>query len=102
MDALIIIPGSLQISNLYEILVQAVNRYLSLFEDNLREYIGFKHNDTKNLKFQTFHFYPAECGCFITLLYLENKPEALLSKDVEGLSTHINAKCLFYLYSNAH
>lgn len=82
-DALVIVPFYLQMSALYDVLVQAVNRYLSLFEDFLRENIDFKKNDSRNVKFETFHFNPVECGCFLTLLYLESKSEESLSKIIQ-------------------
>lgn len=72
-DALAMINRQTKISKLYEILIETVVRYLKLFE--LQVLNKIKHNINGISTPQTFHFYPENCGHFITQIYLKNKSE---------------------------
>ncbi|CAH1970492.1 unnamed protein product [Acanthoscelides obtectus] len=81
-DTLAMISSDAHLSNVYRTLQEALLRYLSQYEEKLLA--CFKENTS--LKIDPYHFYPSECGHFLTLLY----PAAKSDEDLvtERLSLH--------------
>lgn len=75
-DVLAVLPIETEISTLYTVLVQSVLNYLKLYEDSLK-----RLNVTpQEVSFETFHFLPDDLAHFVTVLYLNNQSEEVLSK----------------------
>lgn len=75
-DVLAIISVETGVSELYPVLVQSVLNYLELFENSLRRL----DVTPQEVNFETFHFLPDDLPHFVTVLYLKNQSENLLSK----------------------
>lgn len=76
------VPLDQIVSDLHQVLVKSVVQYLDLFEISLKRLEGTH----LSVKFETFHFLPEDLPHFITVLYLNEQSEEVLSR-------------LFYFYN---
>lgn len=74
-DALSMVHRQRKISGLYEILVESAIRNLRLIENSILENLNRTISQP-----EVFHFYPKECGHFITIVYLKKDDEKSLGK----------------------
>ncbi|XP_018565257.1 probable Ufm1-specific protease 2 isoform X2 [Anoplophora glabripennis] len=77
-DSLAMIYRHTKVAHLYEILLECVIRYLRLYEHNLINHILDTPDFAKISRLETFHFYPLECGHFLTRLYPKHKTDESL------------------------
>ncbi|KAJ8922664.1 hypothetical protein NQ315_007696 [Exocentrus adspersus] len=88
-DFLSVIYREGKVANLYEILIETTVRYLKLYESSLMSYFVTYVSDIAYIaevsRLETFHFYPTECGHFLTLLYPTSETENSLKKQRELL-----------------
>ncbi|RZC36766.1 ufm1-specific protease 2 [Asbolus verrucosus] len=69
-DALTMVHRQTKIASLYGIIVESAVRHLRLLEKTFLASLG--PPEDKCSQPETFHFYPQECGHFITKIYLKN------------------------------
>nr|XP_023024647.1 ufm1-specific protease 2-like [Leptinotarsa decemlineata] len=77
-DSLAMIPTQTKLSNLYDILLKSVEKYLQLFQTKLCKELLSSNKKSRSLAVETYHFLPPECGHFVTILYPKNETEASL------------------------
>jgi hypothetical protein len=75
-DALAMVPRQTKIANLYEIIVESAVRNLRLLENTIVD--KFERLQNKISQPEVFHFYPEDCGHFVTKIYLKNDDDESL------------------------
>jgi hypothetical protein len=75
-DALAMVPRQTKIANLYEIIVESAVRNLRLLENTIVD--KFERLQNKISLPEVFHFYPEDCGHFVTKIYLKNDDDESL------------------------
>ncbi|XP_063913342.1 ufm1-specific protease 2 [Zophobas morio] len=87
-DALAIIHRQTKIANLYEIIVESAVRSLRLLESAVLE--GFERFEDKISQPEIFHFYPEDCGHFVTQIYLQGDDEESLLQQRKKLHQELS------------
>jgi hypothetical protein len=82
-DALAMVPRQTKIANLYEIIVESAVRNLRLLENTIVD--KFERLQNKISLPEVFHFYPEDCGHFVTKIYLKNDDDESLLSEREAL-----------------
>ncbi|EFA01874.1 ufm1-specific protease 2 [Tribolium castaneum] len=75
-DSLSMVNRQTKIANLYEILVESAVRNLRLLESSILEKL--QNEDDTIAQPEVFHFYPDDCGHFVTKIYLKGETEDAL------------------------
>lgn len=82
-DLMLMFDRNAKIKELYPVLKSSVAQFISFYEKRVLD--RFKAN--KDLHLEVYHFYPRQCGHFITMLY----PKSDSDKDLSKYFTHFIA-----------
>ncbi|XP_044256013.1 ufm1-specific protease 2 [Tribolium madens] len=86
-DSLSMVNRQTKIANLYEILVESAVRNLRLLESSIL--YKLQNEDEKITPPEVYHFYPDDCGHFVTKIYLKGDSEDVLLSVRERLHNEL-------------
>lgn len=79
LDALSLIHRNLPLKNVYEILVSSLYRNIVIIKRTILKHFQQSGGDHSKISYpEIFHFYPQECGHFVTRVYSKNESECSL------------------------
>ncbi|KAF5274306.1 hypothetical protein FQR65_LT04425 [Abscondita terminalis] len=80
-DSLSLVHREEKIINLYSVLIESCCRFLRLLEGVILNNVKSCNNDYSLISQpETFHFFPKQCGHFITRIYVKSEAEELMEK----------------------
>ncbi|KAI4463937.1 peptidase family c78 [Holotrichia oblita] len=90
LDALSLIHRNLPLKNVYEILVSSLYRNIVIIKRTILKHFQQSGGDHSKISYpEIFHFYPQECGHFVTRVYAKNESECSLERDRKNLHTRL-------------
>lgn len=79
LDALSMLPRNILLRNVYEILVSSLYRNIVIIQKTILKHFQQSGGDHSKISYpEIFHFFPKECGHFITRVYAKNESECSL------------------------
>lgn len=82
-DTLALIHKEIKVANVYVILVESCNRFLRLLEKKIVAFLDqhLEDEEIKNVpRCEAFHFFPEQCGHFVTRVFIKNANDNILGK----------------------
>ncbi|KAK9753490.1 Peptidase family C78 [Popillia japonica] len=90
LDALSLIHRNLPLKNVYEILVSSLYRNIVIIKRTILKHFQQSGGDHSKISYpEIFHFYPQECGHFVTRVYSKNESECSLERDRKNLHSRL-------------
>ncbi|KRT82016.1 Peptidase, partial [Oryctes borbonicus] len=90
LDALSMIHRNFPLKNVYEILISSLYRNIVIIKRTILRHFQQSGGDHSKISYpEIFHFFPEECGHFITKVYAKNESDCSLERERKKLHSRL-------------